>query len=55
MLPPFWLAPAPDPFPVLTSRRDALGESHDVDLPMAMYTQRFLSHINFVIKKHSDP
>jgi len=55
MFPPFWLAPAPDPLPALASRRDALGESHDVDLPMAVYTQRFLSHIKCVIKKHPDP
>jgi hypothetical protein len=33
---PFWLDPAPDPFPVLASRRTVLGGSHDVDLPMAV-------------------
>ena len=32
---PFWLDPAPDPFPVLASRRTVLAGSHDVDLPMA--------------------
>jgi len=34
--PPFWLDPAPDPFPVLASPRTALRENHDVDLPMAV-------------------
>ncbi len=32
---PFWLDPAPDPFPVLASCRTVLRGSHDVDLPMA--------------------
>ena len=32
---PFWLDPAPDPFPVLTSRRAVLAGSHDADLPIA--------------------
>lgn len=32
---PFWLDPAPDPFPLLDSRRVVLAGSHDVDLPMA--------------------
>ncbi|MFL5653948.1 MAG: hypothetical protein ACJ8CB_07205 [Ktedonobacteraceae bacterium] len=30
---PFWLDPAPDPFPVLSSRRTRLGGSHARDLP----------------------
>jgi hypothetical protein len=34
--PPFWLDPAPDPFPVLASHRTVLGGSHGVDLPMAV-------------------
>jgi DDE family transposase len=32
---PFWLDPAPDPFPVLASHRTVLGGSYSVDLPMA--------------------
>jgi len=36
MFSPFWLDPAPDPFPVLASRRDAVGERSDVDLPTAV-------------------
>jgi hypothetical protein len=32
---PFWLDPAPDPFPLLASRR-AIGEKNGVDLPMAV-------------------
>src|SRR6266699_5837450 len=32
---PFWLDPAPDPFPVLASRRTILEGSHASDLPMA--------------------
>jgi Transposase DDE domain len=30
---PFWLDPAPDPHPVLVSRRAAVGEKNGVDLP----------------------
>jgi hypothetical protein len=45
-----WLAPAPDPLPVLASPREALGESHDIDLPMAVYTQHSLSHIRCRLK-----
>ncbi len=36
MFSPFWLDPAPDLLPVLASRRDAVSESNDVDLPMAV-------------------
>ena len=32
---PFWLDPAPDPFPVLASRRVILEGSHTNDLPTA--------------------
>jgi hypothetical protein len=32
---PFWLDPAPDPFPVLASRRTILEGGHASDLPMA--------------------
>jgi hypothetical protein len=32
---PFWLDPAPDPFPVLASRRTVLRGNRGVDLPMA--------------------
>jgi hypothetical protein len=32
---PFWLDPAPDPFPVLASRRTILEGSHASDLPTA--------------------
>ena len=33
---PFWLDPAPDPLPVLASRRAVLREKKDVDLPTAV-------------------
>ncbi len=33
---PFWLDPAPDPFPVLVSRRTILGERNGANLPMAV-------------------
>jgi hypothetical protein len=33
---PFWLDPAPDPFPVLASHRTVLGGSSSVGLPMAV-------------------
>src|SRR6266516_6095210 len=33
---PFWLDPAPDPFPALASRRTVGGESNSVDLPIAV-------------------
>jgi hypothetical protein len=33
---PFWLDPAPDPFPILVSRRAAVGERNGLDLPMAV-------------------
>jgi hypothetical protein len=33
---PFWLSPAPDPFPALASRRAVLREQKDVDLPTAV-------------------
>ncbi len=33
---PFWLDPAPDPFPVLASHRAILGGRNDFDLPMAV-------------------
>jgi len=33
---PFWLSPAPDPFPALASRRAVLGETNDVDLLTAV-------------------
>ena len=36
MFSPFWLDPAPDPLPVLASRRDALSESRDINFPMAV-------------------
>src|SRR6266487_4644001 len=36
MFAPFWLDPAPDPLPVFASRRDAVGEKNDVDLPIAV-------------------
>ncbi len=36
MFSPFWLDPAPDPLPVLASRRDAVRKNNDVDLPMAV-------------------
>jgi hypothetical protein len=36
MFSPFWLDPAPDPLPVLASRRDAVSDSNDVDLPIAV-------------------
>src|SRR5205807_1730919 len=32
---PFALDPAPDPFPILVSRRAAVGERNGVDFPMA--------------------
>lgn len=35
MSPPFWLDPAPDPFPVFASRRDAT-ERTPTDLPTAV-------------------
>jgi hypothetical protein len=33
---PFWLDPAPDPFPALASRRAIVRERKDVDLPTAV-------------------
>jgi hypothetical protein len=33
---PFWLDPAPDPFPVLASHRVVLKGSNGLDLPMAL-------------------
>ncbi len=33
---PFWLDPAPDPFPALASRRTVGGERNSVDLPIAV-------------------
>ncbi len=33
---PFWLDPAPDPFPPLASPRAFFGRSNDVDLPIAV-------------------
>ncbi len=36
IFPPFWLDPAPDPLPVLASRRDTVRESSDVALPIAV-------------------
>ena len=33
---PFWLDPAPDPFPVLVSRRFVVGEKNGADLPTAV-------------------
>jgi Transposase DDE domain len=32
---PFWLDPAPDPLPVLASRRTIVGETNTIDLPNA--------------------
>jgi Transposase DDE domain len=33
---PFWLDPAPDPFPLLASRRAVVGEKNGIDLPIAV-------------------
>ncbi len=33
---PFWLDPAPDPFPALASRRAIVREQKEIDLPVAV-------------------